>query len=228
MIGGVGDVNLAGNVKNHLNWAPRVGATYQINETTVIRGGYGRTYDIGVFGSLFGHSVTQNLPVLSVQSINPSSSFAKVFTLEEGPPDPKFLTSDTGRFPLPDGVFTRALPTTQRPPMVDAFNITVQHQLNDVMSVEVGYVGNRGRHAFVGDGPDVGLNDPTLAGFVDKVPRDNRKPFFSGQARQPSADTAGTSGGRRASTSSATAAKTRTTRSRRASTGASRTGTRTR
>ncbi len=184
LIGGVGDVDLAGNVKNHLNWAPRVGATYQLNETTVIRGGYGRTYDIGVFGSLFGHSVTQNLPVLSVQSLNPASNFDKVFTLEGGPPDPKFLTSDTGRFPLPDGVFTRALPTTQRPPMVDAFNITVQHQLNDVMSVEAGYVGNRGRHAFVGDGPDVGLNDPTLVGF-GTIPRDQRRPFFSGQATTP-------------------------------------------
>jgi outer membrane receptor protein involved in Fe transport len=181
LIGGVGNVNLAGNVKNHLNWAPRVGMTYQLNDTTVIRGGYGRTYDIGVFGSLFGHSVTQNLPVLSVQSLNPSSNFADVFTLEKGPPDPTFLTSDTGRFRLPDGVFTRALPTTQRPPSVDAFNITVQHQLSDVMSIEVGYVGNRGRHAFVGDGPDVGVNDPTLVGFPN-IPRDNRKPFFSGQA----------------------------------------------
>ena len=43
LIGGVGDVNLAGNVKNNLNWAPRVGVTYQINDKTVIRGGYGRT-----------------------------------------------------------------------------------------------------------------------------------------------------------------------------------------
>ena len=85
LIGGVGDVDLAGNVKNHLNWAPRVGATYQIDEKTVIRGGYGRTYDIGVFGSLFGHSVTQNLPVLSVQQINAPSNFDEVFTLDAGP-----------------------------------------------------------------------------------------------------------------------------------------------
>jgi hypothetical protein len=77
-----------------------------------------------VFGSLFGHSVTQNLPVLSVQSMNPASNFDKVFTLDGGPPDPTFLTSDTGRFPLRDDVFARALPTTQRPPSVDAFNIT--------------------------------------------------------------------------------------------------------
>ena len=32
--------------------------------------GYGRSYDIGVFGSNFGHTVTQNLPVLANQSLN--------------------------------------------------------------------------------------------------------------------------------------------------------------
>ena len=58
---------LNGGVKNSLNWARASGATYQLNEKTVIRGGYGRSYDIGVFGSIFGHTVTQNLPVLSVQ-----------------------------------------------------------------------------------------------------------------------------------------------------------------
>jgi outer membrane receptor protein involved in Fe transport len=180
LIGGVGDVNLAGNVKNRLNWAPRIGATFQLDERTVIRGGYGRTYDIGVFGSLFGHSITQNLPVLSVQSLNAPSNFDRVFTLDEGPEPPTFVTSSTGRFPLPDGVFTRALPEKQRPPAVDAWNVTVQRQLSDVMSVEVGYVGNYGVHQFVGDGPDVGVNEPTLAGFTEGIDRNLRRPFFAG------------------------------------------------
>jgi outer membrane receptor protein involved in Fe transport len=178
-IGGVGDVDLAGNVKNRLNWAPRVGVTYQLDEKTVIRGGYGRTYDIGVFGSLFGHSVTQNLPVLSVQENNAPSNFDRVFTLAHGPDDPTFLSSTTGRFPLPDKVFTRALPPKQRPPAVDAYNVTVQRQLSDVLSAEVGYVGNYGAHQFVGDGPAVGVNEPTLEGFPT-VPKDVRRPFFAG------------------------------------------------
>ena len=41
---------------------------------------------------------------------------------------------------MPNGVFTRALPTTQRPPRVDAYNIIVQRQLTDTMSIEAGYV----------------------------------------------------------------------------------------
>ena len=181
MVGGVGDINLAGNVENRLNWAPRVGVTYQIDDRTVIRGGYGRSYDIGVFGSLFGHSVTQNLPVLAVQELNAPSSFDRVFTLEQGPTAPDFppVPSD-GTFPLQNGVFARALPTKQRPPTVDAFNVTVQRQLTEVMSIEVGYVGNRGRDVFAGDGPAVNVNDPTLEGYPN-VPRDQRRPFFAGQ-----------------------------------------------
>src|SRR5262249_57602380 len=65
-VGGVGDVDLAGNVSNKINWAPRLGVTYQLNPKTVIRAGYGRSYDIGVFGSTFGHAGTQKLPVLAV------------------------------------------------------------------------------------------------------------------------------------------------------------------
>ena len=35
--------------------APRIGAAYQLNPKTVIRAGYGRSFDLGVFGSIFGH-----------------------------------------------------------------------------------------------------------------------------------------------------------------------------
>ena len=168
-----------GDVENSFNWAPRVGATYQIDEKTVLRAGYGRSYDIGVFGSLFGHSVTQNLPVLAVQDLNAPSNFDRVFTLASGPPPPVFpdVPSD-GTFPLPDGVFTRALPEQQRPPTVDAFNVIVQRQLSDTMSFEIGYVGNRGDRVFAGDGPAFDINQATINGYPG-VPRNNRRPFFN-------------------------------------------------
>jgi hypothetical protein len=179
-VGGVGDVDLAGNTENRLNWAPRLGVAYQIDEKTVIRAGYGRTYDIGVFGSLFGHSVTQNLPVLASQELRGAENFDAAFNLAQGPRAQVFPTVPaSGQFALPNGVFSRALPLKQRPPEVDAFNVTVQRQLNDVMSVEVGYVGNRGRHVFAGDGPAVNVNDPTLEGYASGVSRNQRQPFFN-------------------------------------------------
>src|SRR4030095_13513625 len=50
MVAGVGGVPLSGGVENSWNWAPRVGAAYQLNDRAVIRGGYGSTYDIRVLG----------------------------------------------------------------------------------------------------------------------------------------------------------------------------------
>ena len=180
LVVGVGGIPMNGGIENKLNWAPRVGAAYQLDERTVLRGGFGRSYDIGVFGSLFGHSVTQNLPVLAVQELRAPSNFDRVFTLASGPTSPVFPTvPSSGRFALPDGVFTRALPSQQRPPSVDAFNITVQRQLTDTMSIEAGYVGNRGRNVFAGDGPALDINQATLNGFLQGVPRNNRRPFFN-------------------------------------------------
>ena len=60
-----------GNVDNYYKaFAPRVGIAYQLTPKTVVRMGYGRSYDIGVFGSNFGHTVTQNLPVLLKQNVD--------------------------------------------------------------------------------------------------------------------------------------------------------------
>jgi len=69
--GGFGPYGLNGNVRNYLGaFGPRVGIAYQLRPKTVVRIGYGRSFDIGVFGSNFGHAVTQNLPVLVHQAIS--------------------------------------------------------------------------------------------------------------------------------------------------------------
>src|SRR6185503_11460121 len=179
LVGGVGNVDLGGNVENRLNWAPRVGAAYQINEKTVLRGGYGRSYDIGVFGSLFGHTVTQNLPVLSAQDLSGANNFDAVFNLAQGPPAPTFPAPNAnGTIPLPSGIFARVLPDKQRLPTVDAYNITGQRELGPLMSFEVAYVGNHSPRMFAGDNPDDNPNQPTLVGFPS-IPRDQRRPFFA-------------------------------------------------
>ena len=92
-VAGFGNIGLNGNVDNYYKaFAPRLGIAYQITPKTVIRMGYGRSYDIGVFGSNFGHTVTQNLPVLLKQNVdatafNPNASGSKVpvFLLDSGP-----------------------------------------------------------------------------------------------------------------------------------------------
>lgn len=193
-VAGVGTTRLNGNVENSLNWAGRLSLAYKVSDKLVLRLGYGRSYDIGVFGSLFGHTVTQNLPVLAVQRLNAPTNFERVFTLTQGPPaftsfygldatpkqggKPNASLPASGQFFLPDGVFARALPDKQRLPSVDAYNATVQYQLTPTLAVEAAYVGNKGTHVFAGDGPQFDVNQPTLNGF-GTVPRQQRQPLFN-------------------------------------------------
>jgi hypothetical protein len=190
---GVGGTNLGGNVKNSLNFAPRLSVAYKATDKLVIRAGYGRSYDIGVFGSLFGHSVTQNLPVLAIQSIN-NGNFNRAFNLADGAPAfTAFFGLDkapnqggkantslpaNGQFFLPDGIAAFVLPDKQTLPTVDAYNATVQYQLTNKMSVEAAYVGNKGTHVFAGDGPDVSPNQVPIAGFTPGRNGTLARPFF--------------------------------------------------
>ena len=85
MVAGSNGVGLDLNVSApYKNFAPRLGIAYQLTPKTVIRAGYGRGYNLGVFGSIFGHNVTQNLPVLGIQSVQPANAFDAVFTLDAG------------------------------------------------------------------------------------------------------------------------------------------------
>jgi hypothetical protein len=152
---------------NFRNFAPRLGIAYQFTPKTVLRMGYGRSFDIGVFGSTFGHSVTQNLPVLGSQQLTGASNFDAAFQLSSGPAAPSFpaIESD-GQITLPDGIFQRIMPNRLRMPTVDAWNVTVQHQFTNTLSGEIAYVGNKGTHVFAGNGPAYNLNQATVAGFT--------------------------------------------------------------
>lgn len=181
-VGGVGGIGRNFNIdKNWKNFGPRLGIAYQLTPTTVVRMGYGRSYDIGVFGSIFGHAVTQNLPVLAVQNLNPNSQTDDVFNLSVGPTAPVFPSvPSNGLLPLPDGIFARSRPNRMRLARLDAYNFTVQHQLTNSLSAELAFVGNDG-HGFYANNPDVNVNQPTIVGFgVPGGPSKNeRRPYFA-------------------------------------------------
>ncbi|MGB8325525.1 MAG: carboxypeptidase regulatory-like domain-containing protein [Candidatus Acidiferrum sp.] len=179
-VAGYGPVGLNGNVANtYKAFGPRLGIAYQADSKTVVRLGYGRSFDIGVFGSNFGHVVTQNLPVLANQTISDSNLPANqgganvtnnrtaIFSLAQGPPQFDFSTilgaiSPQGTLPLlgPAGnVQPRMRPNVQRLPTLDAWNASVQRQLTKTISLEVAYIGNKGSHVFAGTGPSYNNNE---------------------------------------------------------------------
>ena len=166
-------------------FAPRLGIAYQVNAKTVIRAGYGRGFNLGVFGSIFGHNVTQNLPILGIQSVQPANNFDAVFTLADGPKplDPATILAaqrkgPNGRNILPNGVTAFVISNPVRFPTVDAWNFTVQHQVNSTSSVEIAYVGTKGTHVFAGTGGDYDINQATIDGF-GTLTTNQRKPFFN-------------------------------------------------
>jgi hypothetical protein len=160
--------------------APRLGIAYQVHPGTVIRLGYGRSYDIGTFGSIFGEGPTENLPVVASQALTSESSIASVFSLDAGPPAYVFPTVPAnGRIPLPDGVSARTRPFHMVIPTVDAWNASLQQQLGHATSLEVAYVGNKGTHNMFDGGGSYSNNQPTIVGFTPGSNTNLRRPFYS-------------------------------------------------
>ncbi|WP_263365250.1 TonB-dependent receptor [Edaphobacter bradus] len=148
-VAGVGTVASNMNWGRPNAWSPRFGINYQILPKTVIRGGYGRSYDIGVFGSIFGHAATQNLPVLSNQIVTTTTGvLGHAFTLAQGPPAPTpIAVPANGLLPNPGyAVQSRSRPSPLRLPNLDAWNLGVQQSLSPTVSVTMTYVGNKGTH----------------------------------------------------------------------------------
>jgi len=183
-VAGYGNISHNGNTRNdYKQFAPRLGIAYEVNPKTVIRMGYGRSYDIGVFGSLFGHTVTQNLPVLANQNINGPTNDNKTpaFNFTVGPAANQFpVIPSNGILPLfgpcapntPDGTTCLAQnvgphirPDKLVAPVVDAWNATVQRQLTNKTSIDVAYVGNHGSHVFKGNGNSYNPNQASVVNF---------------------------------------------------------------
>ncbi len=102
---GNGPYGLNGNIDNTWKaFAPRLGLAYQFTPKTVVRMGYGRSFDIGVFGSNFGHVVTQNLPVLAnetIQAANVESPLPAINCISDFQPRHGAVLSHLTRLPLP-------------------------------------------------------------------------------------------------------------------------------
>ncbi|HZZ15935.1 MAG TPA: TonB-dependent receptor, partial [Candidatus Sulfotelmatobacter sp.] len=203
-VGGFGPYGLNGNIKNDFHaFAPRIGIAYELTPKTVVRMGYGRSYDIGVFGSNFGHTVTQNLPVLLKQNYdastfttnapNPnctvatpcSANVVPLFSLDAGPnanpnidPASAFPSVPSNGFiPLTAQLSgTHIRPPKQVLPTVDAWNATLQRQLTPSITAEVAYVGSKGTHGFAGDGPNYDINPARVGPGTDLVVADPANP----------------------------------------------------
>jgi len=145
-LGGVGgipkDVGISTGRKM---FAPRVGFAYRLGTKTVIRSGYGLTYNpMPMARPLRGF-----FPLIFASNFNSPNSFQPVRTIEQGIPAIVLPDLSTGRVPLPATAQMRFIPTSElHRGYVQSWNFVIERQMPGQFVTSVGYVGTRTVHSF--------------------------------------------------------------------------------
>jgi hypothetical protein len=121
------------------NWQGRVGAAFQLNEKTVVRGGYGK-YFLNPTGQSFTNGFSQSTTLIS------SNDGGRTPTYNLGNPFPNGIDTPTGSTLGPLTFLGRG-PSFSNPdfvvPFVHQFSAGVQRELPWHVAVEASYVGSR-------------------------------------------------------------------------------------
>ena len=131
---GEGGVPRAGYEADRNNLAPRVGATWAATTETIVRGGYGVSYDQAALAP--NEFLYFNAPYYD---LNTYFSLPPHYLLTLDDPFP-------AQFPLPLPESATAVQRDLRTAHLHHWNLNVQRQLGTSRSVEVAYVGTRGRN----------------------------------------------------------------------------------
>lgn len=153
IISNFGDSTATANVdQNYRDFGPRIGVAYRLDNRTVIRSGYARSYAIGFNGANFG-AITNDWPNATRQNLKQSDAYLPVLAIGQAPPafvsgfDVLAAAGNPGQYPTPNSAgfgADRHNPDNS----IDMWNFTIQRQLPGDMTVTAAYVGNAVRHIF--------------------------------------------------------------------------------
>jgi hypothetical protein len=131
---GEGDMPRAGYRTDFNNFAPRLGAAWAIRPGTIVRGGYGITYDQAALAP--NEFLYFNPPYFNLGTF---FTLPGLYTLTLSDPFP-------ADFPLPLPPSVTAVQEDLRTAYLHQWHASVQRELGDRRVVEVAYVGSRGRN----------------------------------------------------------------------------------
>ncbi|MEX2261708.1 MAG: TonB-dependent receptor [Bryobacteraceae bacterium] len=132
-------------------FAPRFGLAYRLNDRTVIRTGYGLTYNpMPLARPLRGF-----FPLTFASTFNSPNSFQPVRTIEQGIPDIVLPDISSGRVPLPSTAAMRYVSGNElNRGYVQSWNFTLERQMPGQFITSVAYVGTNTVRSFA----DVEIN----------------------------------------------------------------------
>jgi hypothetical protein len=142
-IAGYGEIPENLGVKTYWkNFNPRTGVSWRLNNSNVVRAGY------GVSALPWPSSYGQDYPIRQVQQLTAPNSFAAAGSLAAGLPAPAFVEiPESG---VLDATLLRAeqlgvVPVDRREGQLHSWNIAYQRTLPGGFTAEIAYVGNRGK-----------------------------------------------------------------------------------
>jgi hypothetical protein len=126
-------------------FAPRFGFAYRFNDSTVIRSGYGITYNpMPLARPLRGF-----FPLTFGATFNSPNSFQPVSRIEQGIPDLVLPDLSSGRAPLPSTAAMRFIAGDKLSRgYVQSWNFTIERQLPGEFVTSIGYVGTQTVRSF--------------------------------------------------------------------------------
>jgi Carboxypeptidase regulatory-like domain/TonB dependent receptor len=138
LLGGLGDVpeDLGISVSRTL-FAPRLGAVYRIDENSVLRSGYGVTFN----PLPFSRPLRGFFPLTLAAQENALEPFGWVTTFEEGIADVVGPDLSSGRLALPNSYLMRAPAGDVSRSRIHSWNIAYERRLPMDLSIDVAYVG---------------------------------------------------------------------------------------
>ena len=138
-VGGYGSIPQNLGIDGAAHFAPRIGASYRLNDKTVVRAGFGISY-------LFRDSSQYNFPSNQVSELDAPNAYQPAGSMAVGFPAPILL-------PIPsNGIINNAPVTLTYAVMpkdlvhghIQSWNFALQRELTYGFTVEAAYVGNHG------------------------------------------------------------------------------------
>jgi hypothetical protein len=164
IIGGVGtnDEN-AGVTISHKMFAPRVGLAYRVTDATVIRIGYGISYDPLPMSRVFRDPYPLTIP----QNFNGPNTFTPYASISAGIPAVSVPDLSTGVAPVPTTtVISRSpFPGLLHRGYIQSYNFTIERQLPADFLISAAFVGTATTHQFVDHELNAGYPGSGTAGL---------------------------------------------------------------